>query len=171
MLDLKDKTPYEILDVSETAFAPVIERQLRHKLSLYCALDRDAIDINGDNLREIFEQAAKTLIDPNLRKQLDERLHKERLLEKILTKLLPKTKQIQSEETQPKYIILKQDGIIYSSNERSIITEEITIPTSRLNIQSIDLQNLINQLNILIINNPTVLNELFNEEGFVLNKK
>ena len=68
MLNFTDKTPYEILNVSETAFIPVIERQLRHKLSLYCALDRNATDINGNNLREIFEQAAKTLINPNLRK-------------------------------------------------------------------------------------------------------
>lgn len=170
MLDFTDKTPYEILNVSETAFTPVIERQLRHKLSLYCALDRNATDINGNNLREIFDQAAKTLIDPNLRKQLDARLHKERQLEQILNKLLPKTKQIPSKEKQPKYIILKQDGTLYTSNNRST-DEEITIPVSKLNIQSIDLQDLIKQLNILIINEPDILSNLFPETGMVLNKK
>ena len=171
MLDLKDKTPYEILDVSETAFAPVIERQLRHKLSLYCALDRDATDINGNNLREIFNQAAKILLDPKQRKELDIRLYKERKLEQILNQLLPQTKQLHSKEEQPTYIILKQDGMLYISNERSSLTEEITIPAYRLNIKSINFQDLINQLNILIINDPKILNELFNEEGFVLNKK
>lgn len=171
MLDFTDKTPYEILNVSETAFTPVIERQLRHKLSLYCALDRNATDINGNNLREIFEQAAKTLIDPNLRKQLDARLHKERQLEQILNKLLPKTKQIPSKEEQPKYIILKPDGTLYSSNDRSTEEEEITIPVSNLIIQSIDLQDLIKQLNILIINEPDILSNLFPETGIVLNKK
>lgn len=170
MLDFTDKTPYEILNVSETAFTPVIERQLRHKLSLYCALDRNATDINGNNLREIFEQAAKTLIDPNLRKQLDARLHKERQLEQILNKLLPKTKQIPSKEEQPKYIILKLDGTLYTSNNRST-DEEITIPVSNLIIQSIDLQDLIKQLNILIINEPDILSNLFPETGMVLNKK
>lgn len=169
MLDFTDKTPYEILNVSETAITPVIERQLRHKLSLYCALDRNATDINGNNLREIFEQAAQTLTDPIKRKKLDQKIAQERQLINIINKY---SIQAQPDETQPKYIVLRPDGTLYSSNERSLEENEITVPIHKTTIQpKTNIDDLIKQINLSIINDPTILSNIYQEEGKKLTKK
>ena len=169
MLDFKDKTPYEILNVSETAFTPVIERQLRHKLSLYCSLDRNATDAYGNDLKTIFEEAARTLMDPELRKKLDKRLQQEWKLIELLNSF---AKQSKDKEESTGYIILKPNGTLYISNDRSIDETEISVPIHKTTLQSNkDLNTLIQQINLHIINNPDILNDIYPEKNKTLKKE
>ena len=172
MLDFTDQTPYEILSVSENTYAPIIERQLRHKISLYCALDKYATDIHGNNLRELFQNAAQTLLDPELRKQLDLRLKQERQLITIINNMLSNITLQLTKEEQLKYLVLKPNGTLYLSEARSQIENEITIRADKINISPYtDLENLLKQLNLLIIQNPDIIKDIFPSKEQVLKKK
>ena len=71
MLDYKNKNPYEILGVQKTDSAPVIEREMRNKMYLYCSMNSEATDINGYKLQDLYKEAARILTTPEERKKLD----------------------------------------------------------------------------------------------------
>lgn len=91
MLDYKNKNPYEILGVQKTDSDPVIEREMRNKMYLYCSMNSEATDVNGYKLKDLYKEAARILTTPEERKKLDTELSIQEHLSNIDIKKETKT--------------------------------------------------------------------------------
>ena len=63
--------PYTMLGVRQTATDSEIKEALKQKIKLYCSRDESRKNSDGEYLREIFTNAAKSLLDKEARAKID----------------------------------------------------------------------------------------------------
>ena len=143
MLDYKNKNPYEILGVQKTDSAPVIEREMRNKMYLYCSMNSEATDVNGFKLKDLYKEAARILTTPEERKKLDTEL----LIQEYLTsENITTSSSTELEDLTNIYGILSTEGNFFFVKMISDeFTKAIDINTKEQIIEQINLDTIYQQ--------------------------
>lgn len=67
--------PYEILNISSSATNEEIENARKRQLKLKCSIDENAKNEKGEYLSHVINEAADSLLDPDERRKIDEKLN------------------------------------------------------------------------------------------------
>jgi len=70
------KNPYQILEIEQNATNKQIELARKHQLKTKCGVDENRKNEEGEYLQEVINQAAEDLLNPEKRKEIDEKLNK-----------------------------------------------------------------------------------------------
>lgn len=83
--------PYEILNISSSATNEEIENARKRQLKLKCSIDENAKNEKGEYLSHVINEAADRLLDPDVRRKIDEELNSKNVpsLTSDSDKLLP----------------------------------------------------------------------------------
>lgn len=65
------QNPYMLLGIRQSATSNEIREALKKQINLYCRHDESMKNADGEYLKEMFSKAAKSLLDPEKRKQID----------------------------------------------------------------------------------------------------
>lgn len=70
------KNPYTILEIRQDATDNEIEQARKYQLMIQCGMDINKKNEDGEYIQEVINQAAKDLLDPEKRKEIDEKIIK-----------------------------------------------------------------------------------------------
>ncbi len=70
------RNPYEILEIGKDATDEEIESARKYQLLVQCGNDVNKKDENGEYIQEVINEAAANLLNPEKRKEIDEKIGK-----------------------------------------------------------------------------------------------